>query len=170
VVVNARGRLLVVVMALVALWGSALSAQALAAMAATESRSQTAATAKWSVVISSAHATASTSGPVSAPLDGNTFWWISNNGTAKLNPVFRFTITITTTGGAAAYLEECSGGAWNEVADTCSGTVTVIAQPNATTAYTLPAAYPAGAYSRLRLHVTAGGAGNTAVLSTDISR
>jgi hypothetical protein len=126
--------------------------------------------AKWSVVISAARATTGTSGSATAALDGDTFWWISNNGTATLSPVFGLTITLTTTGGATAYLEECGGGSWNEVDDTCSGVVTVIAQPNTTTAYVLPTAYPAGAAQRMRLHVTSGGAGQTAVLSTAVRR
>jgi hypothetical protein len=163
-------RTAVVGLALALLWATAFSAQAHAALAATVARPLSVTSATWSVVISADPATTGTSGAPTAALGANSFWWITNNGTATLSPLFGLTIQITTTGGAAAQLEECAGGTWNTVADTCSGTVNVIAAPNATTAYVLPTAYPAGAALRLRLHVTAGGAGQTAVLSTQIRR
>jgi hypothetical protein len=161
-----------------AVLGALPAADALAGLAATTARSQSVGVPKWSVVLSAGTATSSTTGAPMPRLDGDTYWWISNNGTATLDPRFTVTLLVATTGGASAQLEQCSGPAalvqnnWDETAGACTGTgsVSVIAYANTPTPYVLPASYPPGAAMRLRLHVTADGAGNTATLNVTVSR
>jgi hypothetical protein len=167
-----------VLFAVAAVLGISPAADALAGLGAVTVKSQSAGVPKWSVVFSDVTATPATTGAANPGLDNDTYWWISNNGTATLDPHFTVTITIVTTGGASAQLEQCSGppnlvqNNWDESAGTClgTGTMSVIAYANTPTPYVLPASYPVTAAMRLRLHVTGNGAGNTATLNVTVSR
>jgi hypothetical protein len=167
-----------VLLAVAAVLGVSPTASALAGLGAVTAKSQSVGVPKWSAVISAAAATPATTGAPTAALDNDTYWWISNNGTATLDPHFTVTLTVVTTGGASAQLEQCSGPPnlvqdnWDQSTGTClgTGTLSVIAYANTPTPYVLPASYPVGAAVRLRLHVTANGAGNTAALNVTVSR
>lgn len=149
---------------------------ALAGLSATRVKAQTVRSAKWSVVFSAAPATTSTTGTPTTSLDTDTYWWISNNGTTTLSPSYSVTISLTTTDGATAQLEECRGvetyvtNNWDESTGACTGVVNVVAYSGTPANYVVPAHYPAGAAIRWRVHVTAGVPGATATLSVTVTR
>jgi hypothetical protein len=145
-----------------------------AALGSTRSAGEAVTVARWSVVMTVGTATTnpvtpSTTGAVTVPLDGDSFVWGNNNGTATLNNGFRITLPMTATGGATAELDQCSGGSWDEVADTCSGTVTSVAVTGGTNPYTLSSGYPPGYGIRFRVHPLTDGAGNTVTIGASVT-
>ena len=59
---------------------------------------------------------------------------------------------------------------WDTATGVCNGTIGTVAYPNASTVNVLPASYPPGAAVRLKMHVTAGGAGNSATMGVTVVR
>jgi hypothetical protein len=145
-----------------------------AALGSTRSGTEAVAVARWSVVITvgtttSNPVTTATTGAVTVPLDADSFVYGNNNGTATLDNGYRITLPMTATGGATAELDQCSGGTWDEVADTCSGTVTSVAVTGGTNLYTLSTGYPPGYGIRFRVHPLASGAGNTVTIGASVT-
>jgi hypothetical protein len=145
-----------------------------AALGSTRVATQGVAVARWSVVMTvgtptSNPVTPGTTGAVTVPLDADSFVWGNNNGTATLDNGYRITLPMTATGGATAELDQCSGGSWDEVADTCSGTVTSVAVTGGTNPYTLTSGYPPGYGIRFRVHPLAYGAGNTVTVGASVT-
>lgn len=105
---------------------------------------------------------------VNSSLDKDYFFTFKNIGTATLGTRFSVAIPMASTNGAYADLEYCDAG-WNVAADTCAGTVTVVAVTGATYSFTLPPSFPSGATLTLRVHPSVPDAVNTATFSVRLS-
>jgi hypothetical protein len=123
--------------------------------------------ARWAVVFtSSANPAASTTGALTVPLNGDSFVFGTNTGVG-LGPRFTVHMPMTATGGATAELQQCSG-AWDTVANTCAGSVSVVAVTGGANVYPLPTSYPSGYSIRFRVHPTALGTGNTVTVGATV--
>lgn len=162
-------------------WSSALCASLVLAMATTgtshaasratgASAAQTVGSASWSAILSNSTTGTGTLSE-SYTLGGVKYFNLVNTGTATLTPT-RYTLTYSITGPNLGVgwidLQVCTGGTWNEVIHTCSGTIDTLATTGATTLKS-PAPQPSAPGAVLRARAIMQGVSITAAIVLGVS-